>query len=150
MNKTLIQELINRYITLTNDVWKRGEVLVREEIGSDLTNDQLYLLRYVNQHKQCTTTELAEVFFVQKSAISAIVNRLVEKNLMERSQDKEDRRIVVLSLTDEGKELYLKMESKIFKLVESFITQFNEKEITQFMQSYEKLAKILKDKMEEK
>jgi DNA-binding MarR family transcriptional regulator len=138
-----IQELIDKYIDLSFSVHRKGESLIREQIGSDLTNDQQYTLRYISQVGSCTSTELAEKFDVKKSAITAIINRMWEKGLIQRTRDENDRRVVYLTLTEKGNELYSKSEERVYKLVESFIKQFDPKEIQQFIQTYEKLNQIL-------
>lgn len=145
MDKMAIHELVDRYIELTHEVWKRGEALTKEEIGEELTNDQHYLLRYIYRRQRCTTTELAEAFSVQKSAITAIMNRLVEKNIIERVQDKNDRRVLYLTLTKEGRTLFEKTEARVFNLVESIIQQFGQEEIETFIRTYEKLANVLRE-----
>jgi DNA-binding MarR family transcriptional regulator len=145
MENLSIHEIVERYIQLTHEVWKRGETLIRDEIGEDLTNDQHYLLRYIYRQQKCTPTELAAAFSVQKSAITAIINRLVEKNLIKRTQDVDDRRVIYLTLTDQGEILFEKTEAKIFKLVESIITKFDQQEIESFLKMYGKLADILKE-----
>jgi len=145
MGNLSIHEIVERYIQLTHEVWKRGEALIRDEIGEVLTNDQHYLLRYIYRQKRCTPTELADAFSVQKSAITAIINRLVEKKLIKRTQDVDDRRVIYLTLTDQGEILFEKTEAKIFKLVESIITKFDQQEIESFLKMYGKLAEILKE-----
>ncbi|WP_235888025.1 MarR family winged helix-turn-helix transcriptional regulator [Neobacillus paridis] len=149
MQDSLIQELINRYVTISFQVHKKAESLIKEQIGNDLTNDQHYILRYIDQSESCTPTELADVFEVNKSAITAIVNRMADKGLIERTRDLNDRRVVYLTLTPEGKELYQKAQEKIHLLVESIITQFEEPEIKAFINTYEKLAKVLNNKKKE-
>lgn len=139
-----IYELIDKYIEITHEVWKNSEILIREEISEDLTNDQHYILRYIYKNRNATTTGLAEAFSVQKSAITAIVNRLVEKNYIQRIHDKTDRRFIFLTLTDEGKKLFEETEEKIFNLVKSFITKFDRDEIENFINTYEKLARIIR------
>jgi DNA-binding MarR family transcriptional regulator len=78
---------------------------------------------------------------------------MVDRELIKRTRDEEDRRVVYLTLTDAGTELFEKMEEKISYLVESFITKFDEKEIQNFLQIFEKLSEILMkmkmDKMED-
>ncbi|QED49264.1 MarR family winged helix-turn-helix transcriptional regulator [Cytobacillus dafuensis] len=145
MSDTVIQELIDRYIELSFSVHRRGEALVKCQIGSDLTNDQHYTLRYISKAGSCTSTELAEEFDVQKSAITAIINRLWEKGLIQRTRDENDRRVVYLTLTDKGNELFYQAEERIHKLVESFISKFDQSEIKQFIETYEKLNQVLKE-----
>ncbi|MED1468707.1 MarR family transcriptional regulator [Bacillus salipaludis] len=138
-----IQELVDRYITLSFSVNKKGESLVKEQITSDLTSDQHYMLRYIHKSSTCTSTELAEVFEVKKSAITAIINRMWEKGLIQRTRDENDRRVVYLTLTEKGIDLFEQTEDRIYKLVESLITQFDETEIKQFLNTYEKINRIL-------
>ena len=149
MNKNMIQELIDRYITISFQVHKKAESLIKCQIGNNLTNDQHYILRYIHQSGSCTSTELADVFEVNKSAITATINRMVERGLIERTRDENDRRVVYLTLTAEGIELYQKAQDKIHHLVESIITQFKEPEIKAFINTYEKLAQILNNKKKE-
>ena len=147
-----ITDLIDKYIHLSFSVHRKGEALIKEQIGNDLTNDQQYTLRYISKAGSCTSSELADAFEVQKSAITAIINRLWEKGLIQRTRDEKDRRVVYLTLTEKGKELFTKTEERIQKLVESFIKQFDQKEIQQFIQTYEKLNQVLiesKDKVGE-
>lgn len=143
MSNNHILEIVNRYIDVSFSVQKKAEVLITEQIGSDLTHDQHYILRYINRVKSCTSTELADVFEVKKSAITAIITRLWEKGLIQRTRDENDRRVVYLTLTEKGYEFFQKTEEKIQHLVEQFITKFDQKEIEQFIETYEKLNKII-------
>jgi DNA-binding MarR family transcriptional regulator len=150
MSNANIKELVDRYIAVSLSVEKKAGALVKDQIGSDLTNDQHFTLRYINQVGTCTSSELAEVFDVQKSAITAIIQRLWEKGLIQRTRDEKDRRVVYLTLTDKGKELYDKAEERIYRLVESLLTQFDQSEIQQFIETFEKLNQVLINiKMEE-
>jgi len=138
-----IQKLIDQYIKTSFQVNRMGESLVKDQLSKELTNDQHYTLRFIFQHERCTSTDLAEAFHVNKSAITAIITRLTDKGLIERTRDENDRRVVYLSLTEKGKELYLETEEKIHQLVKHFITKFDRKEIESFMHTYEKLSHIL-------
>lgn len=74
---------------------------------------------------------------------------MAERGLIERTRDQNDRRVVYLTLTEEGKMLYQTCQEKIEQLVASIITQFEEVEIKNFIHTYEKLAAILDKKREE-
>lgn len=145
----MIQDLIDRYVAVSFTVSKKAEALIKEQIGNELTNDQHYILRYVYKAGECTSSELAEAFEVNKSAITAIINRMVERNLIERTRDKSDRRVVYLTVSEQGRELFEQTEEKIRNLVESFITRFEVEEIRGFISTYEKLAVILAEMKKE-
>jgi DNA-binding MarR family transcriptional regulator len=143
MPDSKIKELVNRFISVQFSVTKKAESFIKEEISSDLTNDQHYTLRYIHNIGSCTSSDLADEFEVNKSAITAIINRLFERGLIQRTRDEKDRRVVYLALTPKGKELFLKTEERIANLVESFISSFEQEEIQQFINTYEKLNQIL-------
>ena len=63
------------------------------------------ILKSCLERGECTATELAEVLPVDPSRISRMVNRLVEAGLLRRRRLSEDRRVVMLSLTEQGTEL---------------------------------------------
>jgi DNA-binding MarR family transcriptional regulator len=143
MKQNNIQELINRYVAVSFTVNKKAESLIKGQIGDELTNDQHYILRYIYRSGECTSTELADAFEVNKSAITAIINRMVDREWIKRTRDESDRRVVYLTLTDTGNKLFEKTEEKVLSLVESIITKFDGKEVQNFLQTYEKLAEIL-------
>lgn len=140
-----IKHLVDQYITISFSVNKKAESLVKGQMDDDLTCDQHYTLRYIYQIESCTPSDLAEVFGVKKSAITAMVNRMWKKGWIQRTRDEMDRRVVYLTLTDAGKELYLKTETRIHKLVESVLQNFDQTEVEQFLGTYEKLFRILSD-----
>ncbi|MBP3950445.1 MarR family winged helix-turn-helix transcriptional regulator [Bacillus suaedae] len=143
MREEQVRELIDRYIAVTFSVTRKADSLVKAEIGSDLTNDQQYTLRYINRVKECTSSELADIFDVKKSAITANINRLWKKGLIKRTRDEQDRRVVYLTLTDEGQRLFLQTEERVQALVGSIINQLDIKEIESFIETYEKLNQVL-------
>ena len=64
---------------------------------------------------EVTATELAEVLPVDTSRISRVVTILVDKGLLQRRRLTDDRRVVMLSLTEEGRET----TSRILRSMES-------------------------------
>ncbi|WP_456276170.1 MarR family winged helix-turn-helix transcriptional regulator [Bacillus sp. AK128] len=143
MEKNGIEELINKYIEYSFSVTKKAENLIRKEIGDDLTTEQHYTLKYIHRVGVCTSTELADEFDVKKSAITGTINRLVERELIDRKRDEGDRRVIYLSLTPKGIEVYKKTQQQIYGIVEEIITKFDKQEIDSFLQTYEKLNQIL-------
>ena len=71
----------------------------------DLRPIEFNLLRYCNEIDDCNATELAEVLPVDASRISRIVTRLVDRGLLIRHRQPDDRRIVTLQVSNEGKVL---------------------------------------------
>ena len=70
--------------------------------GYDLTVIEFSLLRACMAEQEATATQLAEVLPVDASRVSRLVNQLVDKGLLVRRRLRNDRRIVMLRLSEEG------------------------------------------------
>ncbi|KAB7665142.1 MarR family winged helix-turn-helix transcriptional regulator [Bacillus sp. B1-b2] len=138
-----INEIIDRYVSINFSVNRKFDQLIRQEIGEVLTTEQHFTMRHINQKENCTSTELAFCFGVKKSAITPIINRLVEKGWVLRNRDVKDRRVVYLSLTTAGKIIFIEMEKKIQHIIESVITKFDQAEIEHFLETYAKLDRLI-------
>ena len=71
----------------------------------DISPVEFSLLRACMERRESTATDLAEVLPVDASRISRIVTGLVKKGLLMRRRLRNDRRIVMLRLSEQGKEL---------------------------------------------
>lgn len=71
---------------------------------------QFWALHHINQSGKLTVNELAMALHHGKSSTSTLLNRLSDAGLVQRERGKTDRRIVYVSLTDQGKELIRKVE----------------------------------------
>ncbi|MGE6719152.1 MarR family winged helix-turn-helix transcriptional regulator [Peribacillus frigoritolerans] len=142
MSNEKVSGLIDRYMKVSFYVNKMGELLIKDQICDVLTNEQYYTLRFIQQQRLCTSTEISDAFYINKSAVTSNINRLEGKGLIEREQDQVDRRVFHLKLSKEGEALLQETENKIHKLVESIMTKFDYEEIVKFLDTYEKLSQI--------
>ena len=79
----------------------------------NLTPLEFTLLRICMERGECTATELAVDLPVDASRISRLVTRLVDDGLLIRRRLREDRRVVMLSLSDQGNELVSMIRQRI-------------------------------------
>ena len=71
------------------------------------------LLSFCRDQGECTATQLARVLPVEASRISRMVSRLFDKGLLRRRRLRNDRRIVMLRLSEEGTELMTELSQRI-------------------------------------
>jgi DNA-binding MarR family transcriptional regulator len=140
-DRALLKQIIDRYEAANFVVNRRLNAMIRELMPHDLTVDQFTVMRYLRTRDRSTSSELADIFCVGKSSITAIINRLFGKNLIKRLPDEKDRRVIYLALTDEGNKLCDGMEEKIQVLLAKYIKHFDEQEALNFITTFEKLAK---------
>ena len=70
-----------------------------------LTPIDVRLLKISRQMDGCTATQLVRLLPVDAARISRVVNALVEKGLLRRQRQRDDRRVVLLRLTPQGEEV---------------------------------------------
>lgn len=140
-----LKELIDRYQNAMNTIVREVNHILKEKVHSDITTDQFATLQYVHNNKQCTSSQISQAFGVGKSAVTAQINRLYDKHLIERIRDQEDRRIVYLNITEKGTELVNYTEKKLYEALGAKLSHFEEHEIISFVSALEKLAKLMTD-----
>jgi MarR family transcriptional regulator, organic hydroperoxide resistance regulator len=139
------QTWINRYMDAYLLVTRRINAQIREQMSEELTSDQYLILRLINGQELCTSTYLAETSAVGKSSITAIINRLVEAGMIERTRDENDRRLVYLSLTEYGEKIYVAAEKQVQEIVSPYLFHFEEKDIEMFIRMFEKLGSLMQE-----
>lgn len=71
-------------------------------LQTGITVDQWVLLKIVEERKQISQVELAQVSNKDTASITRILDLLQKKNLIQRIDDEHDRRKYMISLTGEG------------------------------------------------
>ncbi len=79
----------------------------------DLIPLEFALLRAFLRQEEWTASQLAKVLPVRPSRISRVVSKLVDRGLMSRRRPRRDRRVVILTLTEEGKALTRELNRRV-------------------------------------
>ncbi|HEY6542684.1 MAG TPA: helix-turn-helix domain-containing protein [Ktedonobacteraceae bacterium] len=110
------QELsINEYQTLAEFRYQLRRFLRFSEeaarsVGLEPQQHQLLLaLKGMPEGRTATVGELAERLQIQHHSTVELINRMVERDLIERSRDENDQRRVNISLTAKGNEVLRKL-----------------------------------------
>ena len=82
----------------------------------------LALLRLFLDKDEWTVTQMAETLQVKTPRISRVVTNLVGRGLIRRRRPRNDRRVVILTLTDEGQALAL----ELYRRVQSYETTLSQ------------------------
>jgi DNA-binding MarR family transcriptional regulator len=121
--------------------------LVREDAARvGITEVQLMILYTLWKKENIRLNDLAEKLNLSNSNVSGTVDRLVNSGLVVREISKHDRRAVILSLTDKGRETIKKAfnhESVLIQRLKRIEQAFNEEEILQYLSIQRKMKDIL-------
>ncbi len=75
----------------------------------ELSYSQIIILYNILEKEAATITELSRSLKITQGVVSRMVDRLEEKGLVDRSRDREDRRVVVVRLSEKGRQHAMKM-----------------------------------------
>ena len=117
--------------------------LEKELTADDATPSHWMLLMALGEKDHQSQTGLGRLIHLDNATITRIVDKLEEKGLLKRKQDKSDRRTQIVSLTEQGWKVYrrwIKLGEKVnAKAAEGLKT----KEISQLMRWLEILQENL-------
>ena len=114
---------------------------ISEQVSGDNLSALDYRLLYAClQRGECTATQLAEVLPTDPSRISRIVNTLVEMGLLARRRPPEDRRLVILTLTESGTELISRLGQTVQDYYQRLLQDISQEDMRVFAATCIKLA----------
>ena len=101
----MLRKELGLYIDRTYKVVRQDLINRFRSKQIDITPEQWVVLSRLYSEGELYQTDLANKSFRDKPTVSRILDLLVKKNLVERSQDKLDARKYLVSLTEEGRGL---------------------------------------------
>jgi DNA-binding MarR family transcriptional regulator len=103
-----------------------------------------YRLASLTHGEPVTMGELSEALSVPLSSATRLVDSLVANGYAVRLSDPDDRRIVRVALSPQGKKLYASFTQFFDQRLEDFLSHFDETERGQIIHLMRKTVKILK------
>jgi len=107
------------------------------------------VLFYVAQHPGCHMGQVAKTFNVTLSAITQIVDRLVQKQFLTRGSNPTDRRVYILELTPEGKALVQELEKLQVEVLEPVLQRLSARDREHLIKGLEKFVEAVTDGLQE-
>ncbi|GAA5086386.1 MULTISPECIES: MarR family winged helix-turn-helix transcriptional regulator [Paenalcaligenes] len=116
--------------------------------GSNITAPQLVCLRTVIEKGPLTATAISREMHVSPSTVVGILDRLEDKQLVNRERSREDRRIVFVSATDAGRTLAQQTPSPLQQKLSEALQQLPESEQLQITTALERVVALLDSETE--
>ncbi len=123
-------------------------LLHRYRISTALSGLKLYrgqpeILDYLTSHGDCSQRELAEHLGVTPASIATSIKRMSKAGFIERSADKDDRRINRLRITETGENVFKKGRAECDKIDRTMFSGFSQEEISSFSNMLSRIVKNL-------
>lgn len=105
-----------------------------------LSHAQVSMLFMLFYHPEANVKQISEHLGITKSAVTQVMDPLVDKDLVNRQNDPNDRRIVRLSLTPGGKKILKEVHKLKFAGMRAALSGLNNKELEQMAALYKKMT----------
>lgn len=108
-----------------------------------ITMGQMRILVEVQRRDQVTVGELSDALGTAPANTSATCKTLEKKGLVNRDRSAEDERIVLISLTLQGKSLLKVVEKELSAIFDPVLQEFSPSDFQQIIQGMEKLKEVV-------
>ena len=138
------QELMARVIDVLDEVTRSGPYSVSPEwFTLDLSMPQMRVVFLLLQEGSLRMNELASTLDVSMSRATGLADSLVEKNLINRWADPEDRRSVLCALTEQGHELSRRLLAARRSRWEERLSPLTRDELLEVCRAMEPVQKVV-------
>ncbi len=124
MNDIELKILIGMHRNV-NDIDKRTSKIASEH---GLTFSQFAVLEALYSKGDMTVGMVRQHILSSMGTIPLIINNLVKMNYVERHSDEKDRRICIISLTNEGRKLIKKLAPKNEEMIKDYMSILTDEE----------------------
>jgi DNA-binding MarR family transcriptional regulator len=124
---------------LMRHVYKKTRQEMNHVYDNEMSRNEFFILKTLYEQGSKKSSDLSKILSVSASHITAVTDSLIEKKWIQRVRSVQDRRIVDLHLTEEGKvtvELFEKKKTDF--LIEKF-NDFTDQDIESFISLFNKL-----------
>lgn len=108
-----------------------------------ITGPQLICLQALLEDGPSTTSALAKLVHLANSTVVGILDRLEAKGRLVRERSTKDRRVVLVYITDEGRDLLSRAPSPLQDRLAQGLSGFSDKEQIAMAQSVERIVELL-------
>lgn len=137
---TLVAGIIDnlrRVFQVVNEQSKRAE----HETG--LTGPQLWAIKIIAESAPIKVSDLARRMYLHPATVVGIIDRLETRGFVERTRSTKDRRVVEITLTDQGKEVVAQSPEVAQGLLVKGLEVLPDKKLAHIFDGLEQLVKIL-------
>ena len=131
-------EFVIQFFTLTKIQYQQ-----QNQIKANTQGFQLLFLLNHQEEASLTMSELAAQMHTTKQQLTRLVNALEEKRLVRRIHDTQNRRLVYLSITPEGKESMRQLKQAMLSATVEGLSGFSADELNELDDCLKKLSSLL-------
>lgn len=130
MNTTELKKLLLEIPTqLCRNMDQQFVKSILKDLGINFSQQHYTVLRLLEESGPLYVTALVEILGITKSQMTALVDKLIMMEYVNRTNDRNDRRKIYISTTHEGKKAASEINTAIDKQIDNHLFKLNQKEL---------------------
>ena len=139
-------ETINDILVhLFNEIWELEEKAIISEEFKDITNNDMHIIEAIGLGAGDTMSAIAKKLNVTAGTLTTSMNRLVRQNYAIRQRSTEDRRVVMITLTEKGERAYRHHAKFHEQMTDAVIQSLEPEELPVLLKTLNGLAKFFRN-----
>ncbi|GEN30966.1 DNA-binding MarR family transcriptional regulator [Cerasibacillus quisquiliarum] len=135
MKEQTVFEILHNMDKFTNGLIIKWNKMFNENLGIS----HVLTLGYLNKNRKARPSEIAKELGLTPPTVTHLLEKLVNRQLVVRLFDENDRRIVLLDITDKGKELLHRAHAEGQRLRKEMFEKLTSEEKQQLLHIFQKL-----------
>ena len=132
----------NTLVSLINEIWElEGKAIITEEF-KDLTNNDMHVIEAIGTGDGNNMTSVAKKLNITVGSLTTSMNQLVKKKYVDRRRSEEDRRVVLVQLTEKGVAAYRHHEDYHRQMAEAVLKRLDETELPGLLKTLDALDEV--------
>jgi MarR family transcriptional regulator, organic hydroperoxide resistance regulator len=136
----MVAEIIDNLRRVFQVVNEQSKKVERE---TGLTGPQLWAIKIIAESAPIKVSDLARRMYLHPATVVGILDRLEGRGLVMRTRSLEDRRVVEIDLTEQGKELVTQSPEVVQGLLVKGLEPLSDEKLIHISDGLEQLVKIL-------
>ena len=138
----IFESLNSVLVDLFNDILNIEERALITEEFKDITNTDMHIMEAIGLGEGNNMSSVAKKLNITVGTLTTAINNLVRKKYVERYRSDEDRRVVIIKLTDKGIHAYHHHADYHHQMTQAILDKLTEDEIPVLMKTLDGLTEF--------
>lgn len=142
-----VTDSLNQFmLNIFNDIIKIEQDTLKKAGFTDVSTSEAHTVEVIGLYLPKSMSAVADKLNITVGTLTVAVNNLVRKGYVERKRSEKDKRVVMLSLTQKGKELYKAYQRFHNEVIGSAVLGLSDHEATVFVDALSNIRSNLVNK----
>lgn len=133
-------------VKLFNDILQIEERSLKDDQFNDLSITEMHVIEAIGLAQERNMSSVARALDITIGTLTIAINNLLRKGYVNRIRSDEDRRIVLISLTEKGQEAYQLHSEFHDEMIRTTISRLSEEEMKVLISALENINGYFKEK----